>query len=203
MDNDFYGLVFTRIKVQSEEIANELIKRGYKAEALNGDVSQYQRERILSKFKNRHVKILIATDVAARGIDIDNLKYVINYSLPQNPENYVHRIGRTARAGNEGIAVTFVTPSEKRKFFIIKNASNAGIKEHKIPDAKEIINVKVEKIKEEIKSSISKDTEPIYEILAEKILEETDKDPVDVISSILKHFYSGALEKKIINPYLR
>ncbi|WP_113075259.1 DEAD/DEAH box helicase [Petrotoga sp. 9PW.55.5.1] len=200
MDDDFYGLVFTRTKVQSEEVANELIKRGYEAEALNGDVSQYQRERILSKFKNRHVKILIATDVAARGIDIDNLKYVINYSLPQNPENYVHRIGRTARAGNEGVAITFVTPSEKRKFFFIKNASNASIKEHKIPNTKEIINVKVEKIKEEIKSSISKDTEPIYEILAEKILEETDKDPVDIISSILKHFYSGALEKKNYKP---
>ena len=196
LDDDFYGLVFTKTKVQSEEIANKLIEKGYKAEALNGDVSQYQRERILNNFKNKRIKMLIATDVAARGIDIENLKYVVNYSLPQNPESYVHRIGRTARAGNEGIAITFVTPSEFRRFLFIKSAAKAEIEEAKIPDVKYVINAKVEKIKEEIKDSLSGDIEPIYEILAEKILEETNEEPSVIISSILKHFYKDVLNIK-------
>ena len=199
IDTNFYGLVFTKTKVQSEEIANELIKKGYEAEALNGDVSQNQRERIMDRFKSKRIKILISTDVAARGIDIDNLKYVINYSLPQNPENYIHRIGRTARAGNEGTAITFVTPTEYRRFMFIKHSSKAIIEEAKIPQAKDIVNAKVEKIKDEIKSNLAKDIDPIYEILAETILEETDQEPSQIIASILKYFYGGILKEENYN----
>jgi capsular polysaccharide biosynthesis protein len=196
LDDDFYALVFTNTKVQSEEVANRLIENGYEAEVLNGDVSQYQRERILNKFKDKKTKILIATDVAARGIDIDNLKYVINYSLPQNPENYIHRIGRTARAGNEGTAITFVTPREFRKFLFIKNSVGSDIKEAKIPNISDIINSKIDRIKGDIVASSSENVEKIYKLLAQRILEESEEDPETIISSILKYFLKDTLNTK-------
>ena len=96
------------------------LERGYAAEVLHGDISQTQREKILGKFKKKQVNILVATDVAARGIDVSNLTHVINYSLPQDSDSYVHRIGRTGRAGNQGTAITFISPSEMRKFGFLK-----------------------------------------------------------------------------------
>nr|WP_211436152.1 DEAD/DEAH box helicase [Candidatus Kuenenia stuttgartiensis] len=99
IEKDFYGLVFCRTKIDVDAVASHLIERGYDADALHGDISQSLREKILAKFKKRQINILIATDVAARGLDIHNLSHVINYSLPQDPESYVHRIGRTGRAG--------------------------------------------------------------------------------------------------------
>ncbi|HOB55254.1 MAG TPA: DEAD/DEAH box helicase [Defluviitoga tunisiensis] len=196
LDDDFYALVFTNTKVQSEEVANRLIENGHEAEVLNGDVSQYQRERILNKFKDKKTKILIATDVAARGIDIDNLKYVINYSLPQNPENYIHRIGRTARAGNEGTAITFVTPREFRKFLFIKNSVGSDIKEAKIPNISDIINSKINRIKDEILASCSENTEKIYKELAQEILEESREDAETTIASVLKYFLKDTLNTR-------
>jgi len=94
MEKEFYGLIFCRTKVDVDNVCSRLIDRGYNAEALHGDISQYQRERILKRFKARQINMLVATDVAARGIDISDLTHVINYSLPQDPESYVHRIGR-------------------------------------------------------------------------------------------------------------
>ena len=196
LDDDFYALVFTNTKVQSEEVANRLIENGYEAEVLNGDVSQYQRERILNKFKDKKTKILIATDVAARGIDIDNLKYVINYSLPQNPENYIHRIGRTARAGNEGTAITFVTPREFRKFLFIKNSVGSDIKEAKIPNISDIINSKINRIKGDIVASSSENVEKIYKELAQEILEESREDAETTIASVLKYFLKDTLNTR-------
>ena len=116
VESEFYGIVFSRTKVGVDEIVNRLLERGYAAEGLHGDVSQAQREKILRKFKRKAVNILVATDVAARGIDVNNLTHVINYSLPQDTESYVHRIGRTGRAGNQGTAITFISNSEYRQF---------------------------------------------------------------------------------------
>jgi len=112
IEDEFYGLVFCRTKVIVSGLAGKLMDRGYDAEALHGDLTQPQREVILGRFRKRNITILVATDVAARGIDIINLSHVINYSLPQDPESYIHRIGRTGRAGSEVMAITFVTPSE-------------------------------------------------------------------------------------------
>jgi len=128
IEDDFYGIVFCRTKVKSDEVAERLINRGYTAAALHGDISQNMRERILSQFKDKKINILVATDVAARGIDVTNLTHVINYSLPQDPESYVHRIGRTGRAGQEGTAITFVTHSEYRMMIRIKRMANTDIK---------------------------------------------------------------------------
>lgn len=150
---DFYGIVFCRTKVDVDNVANKLIDRGYSAEALHGDISQYQRERILKKFKNKQINILVATDVAARGIDISDLTHVINYSLPQDPESYVHRIGRTGRAGKEGTAITFVTPDEYRRLVYIMRIAKAKIKKGDLPKVQDIIETKKSKIIEEIKAT--------------------------------------------------
>ena len=118
VEDHFYGVVFCRTKIDADDIASKLLNRGCRAEALHGDISQGQREKILQKFKDKKITVLVATDVAARGIDVDNLTHVINYSLPQDPESYIHRIGRTGRAGKSGTAITLITPSEYRKLLL-------------------------------------------------------------------------------------
>ena len=114
MAPDFYGLVFCQTKLEVDEVSKRLSDLGYSADGFHGDYSQYQRERVLDKFKKKNLRILVTTDVAARGIDIDGLTHVINYSVPRDPEYYVHRVGRTGRAGKKGFAITFVT---KRDYF--------------------------------------------------------------------------------------
>lgn len=139
---EFYGIVFSRTKVGVDELVNRLTERGYAAEGLHGDVSQGQREKILRKFKKKLANILVATDVAARGIDINNLTHVINYSLPQDTESYVHRIGRTGRAGNTGTAVTFISPAEFRQFGYLRRDIKAQIKKESLPSAQDVIEIK-------------------------------------------------------------
>ncbi|MFL7869210.1 MAG: DEAD/DEAH box helicase [Anaerolineales bacterium] len=114
------ALIFVRTRVESGELANELTVRGFPAEALNGDLSQEARERVLSRFRNNQIKVLVATDVAARGLDVDDISHVFNYDLPDEAEVYVHRVGRTGRAGKAGLAITLVTPREKRKLYAVE-----------------------------------------------------------------------------------
>jgi len=108
------ALIFVRTRAGTGELANELTRRGFPAEALNGDLSQEARERTLGRFRQNQVKVLVATDVAARGLDIEDISHVFNYDLPEEAELYVHRIGRTGRAGKTGIAIALVTPRERR-----------------------------------------------------------------------------------------
>src|SRR3989338_7147245 len=124
-ETDFYGLIFCRTKIDVDDVSRKLSERGYDVEGLHGYISQYQRERILNRFKQKRINVLVATDVAARGIDIINLSHVINYSLPQDPESYVHRIGRTGRAGKEGTAITFVTPDEYQGLLYIQRMTKS------------------------------------------------------------------------------
>ena len=109
------ALIFVRTRVGTGELANELTLRGFPAEVLNGDLSQEARERTMNRFRNNQIKVLVATDVAARGLDVDDISHVFNYDLPDEPEVYVHRVGRTGRAGKTGLAITLVTPRERRK----------------------------------------------------------------------------------------
>ena len=155
---DFYGLVFTMTKSDADRVTRELDLRGYEAAALHGDIMQNQREKVLERFRMKKTRILVATDVAARGIDIKGVSHVVNYSLPFDTATYVHRIGRTGRAGTEGIAVTFVRPEERRKLgFLSKNikkATKSEFTEGKIPDVKEVLAVKNERVISELKEKL-------------------------------------------------
>ena len=155
---DFYGLVFTMTKSDADRVTRELDLRGYEAAALHGDIMQNQREKVLERFRMKKTRILVATDVAARGIDIKGVSHVVNYSLPFDTATYVHRIGRTGRAGREGIAVTFVRPEERRKLgFLSKNikkATKSDFEEGKIPEVKEVLAVKNERVIAELKDKL-------------------------------------------------
>ncbi len=107
------ALIFARTRIDTGDLANELIRRGFPAEALNGDLSQDIRTQVLNRFRSGQTKVLVATDVAARGLDIEDISHVFNFDLPNDMESYVHRIGRTGRAGKTGIAISLATPSEQ------------------------------------------------------------------------------------------
>jgi len=184
MEDDFFGLVFCRTRNDVDEVVEMLANRGYGAEALHGDISQPQRLKVIDKIKRKVSNILIATDVAARGIDINNLTHVINFSIPQDPEAYIHRVGRTGRAGNKGTAITFVTPAEYRKLTYIKKAAKIDIKKQPLPDAESIVENKKNKLKESVTALIEGDSRD-YIDLARELLEE--QDAVSVLSALLKH----------------
>ena len=131
-NNFFYGIVFCKTKVEVDELTKYLRKNKLKANSIHGDISQNKRELILKDFKKLKTNILVATDVAARGIDINNLTHIINHSLPQSNETYVHRVGRTGRAGNKGKAVSLVTTNEAKKLSDIENLIGSKIKREEI-----------------------------------------------------------------------
>jgi len=141
-------IVFVKTKRDAAEIEKELQKRGINARAIHGDLSQRQRENVMRLFKEGKVKVLVATDVAARGIDIKDVGLVINYELPENPESYVHRIGRTGRAGREGTAISLVAESEKRRMYRIKGLKNVKPERFRVNDLKEL----KEKVREKMKA---------------------------------------------------
>jgi len=146
-EDEFYGLVFCHTKVETDAVGRALAERGYAAEALHGDVSQDMRERILGRFRERKTLVLVATDVAARGIDVERLTHVVNFNLPYDPESYTHRIGRTGRAGNKGTAVTFVTPEEYRRLFALRRASGDGLRKGVVPTVASVIEAKRARIR--------------------------------------------------------
>lgn len=146
-EDEFYGLVFCHTKIETDAVARALAERSYAVEALHGDVSQDIRERTLKRFKDKKTLILVATDVAARGIDIDRLSHVVNFNLPFDPESYTHRIGRTGRAGNKGTAITFVTPDEYRRLFALRRSSGEGLHKGTVPSVVDVIEAKQSRIK--------------------------------------------------------
>ncbi|QNL98363.1 DEAD/DEAH box helicase [Treponema sp. Marseille-Q4132] len=159
ISDDFYGLVFTQTKMDADTVARQLDERGYEVAALHGDVAQSQREKILARFRRKKTRILVATDVAARGIDITGLSHVVNYSLPFDGATYVHRIGRTGRAGAAGTAITFVRPEErKRKLSYMQNAirksTKGELKEESVPTIEEVVAKKRERLFDKLKSDI-------------------------------------------------
>ncbi len=191
IEDDFYGLVFCRTKMDVDSVASHLIDRGYDAEAIHGDISQAQRERTLGKFRKQRVNILVATDVAARGIDVNNLTHVINYSLPQDPESYVHRIGRTGRAGNEGTAITFITPSEYKQLMFIQRFAKSDIKKAKVPRVKDIINAKKKKIYDDLSAILEDEINTEYYSWAKKLLE--GGDPTEILAAALNYCFEEEL----------
>jgi len=145
-EDEFYGLVFCHTKIETDAVARALSERGYAAEALHGDISQDMRERTLGRFRDKKTLVLVATDVAARGIDVECLTHVVNFNLPFDPESYTHRIGRTGRAGNKGTAITFVTPEEYRRLFALRRASGDGLHKGAVPTVTDVIEAKRSRI---------------------------------------------------------
>ena len=184
---NFYGIVFCRTKSEVDEVTNKLKARNYDAECIHGDITQGLRQKALDLFKKKILTILVATDVAARGIDVSNLTHVINYSIPQEAESYVHRIGRTGRAGHKGIAITFVTPREARTLAQIKRVTKTDIERESIPNVTEILNAKEEALVAYIDEIIKEEDYKSYEHLTEKLID--GRDPKHVLSSLLRHFY--------------
>ncbi|MBI5407740.1 MAG: DEAD/DEAH box helicase [Nitrospirae bacterium] len=194
MEEAFYGLIFCRTKIDVDAVANHLIDRGYDADALHGDISQSQREKILNKFKKRQVTILVATDVAARGIDVHDLTHVINYALPQDPESYVHRIGRTGRAGKEGTAITFITPEEYRKLQYIKKSAKTDIRKAILPKVRDIINTKKQRIKTELEDIVKAQPQGQYLEMSRELL--TDHEAEEVLAALLQYAFHEELDEK-------
>ena len=186
-EQNFYGIVFCRTKSEVDEVTNKLKARNYDAECIHGDITQGLRQKALDLFKKKVLTILVATDVAARGIDVSNLTHVINYAIPQEAESYVHRIGRTGRAGQKGIAITFVTPREAKKLSQIKKVTKTDIKRESIPNVKEILNAKKEALKAWVEEIIKEEDYVSYVNIAKNLLE--GKNPTEVLASVLRHVY--------------
>lgn len=150
------SVVFTNTKRRADELVADLQRRGYQADALHGDLSQNQRDAVMNKFRKNSIDILVATDVAARGIDVDEVDMVFNYDIPRDEEYYVHRIGRTGRAGREGSAYSFVTNKDRRQIKTIERYANTKIEKTMIPTIEDVSEVREEGIKEEISGVITK-----------------------------------------------
>ena len=146
ISEDFYGLIFTQTKSDADMVAKELDDRGYQAAALHGDIAQVQREKILARFRSKKTRILVATDVAARGIDVTGLSHVVNYAMPFDGPTYIHRIGRTGRAGARGMAFTLVRPEERRKINYLKKVSGGNLEEAEIPSIDEVLAAKKKRL---------------------------------------------------------
>lgn len=148
--NDFYGVIFCATKVITNEVFDVLRKHGYAVNCLHGDIKQSVRDRVTAQFKRKEFTILVATDVAARGLDVPNLTHVVNYSVPTDEENYVHRIGRTGRAGKDGVAITFLGNREVHRFMRIAKRFNASVKEIEVPTVDDVIRLRLGKALEAV-----------------------------------------------------
>ncbi len=165
-----YSILFCRTRMETQEVADFLMQNGYAADALHGDLSQAQRDTVMKKFRLKNIDILVATDVAARGLDVDSLTHVIHFSLPDDPEVFVHRSGRTGRAGKDGISISLIKPEESRKLKQIKSVTKIDITEKKIPTGKKIIEAQVagvfEKLFTEHENLVEFDNELIPDLSA-------------------------------------
>ena len=143
---DIYSIVFCRTRRETQEIADKLIADGYSADSLHGDLSQAQRDMVMQKFRNKNLQILVATDVAARGLDVNDLTHVINYKLPDQAENYTHKSGRTGRAGKNGISIAIITGKERNKLSPIERKIKKKFVQTKVPNGKEICEIQLFKL---------------------------------------------------------
>lgn len=186
-ESGFYGIIFCHTKADVDGLVSKLNDEGYSAEGLHGDLAQKQREHFLQRFKDKKVNILVATDIAARGIDVNDVTHVINYAIPQNAERYTHRIGRTGRAGKEWTAITFITPREYSKMSYIKKVNKVDIKKWVIPDIKWVIEKKKDRLLESIQGVLSKDSHKNYIEIADLLVK--DNEARDVVAALLKMHY--------------
>ncbi len=186
-------IIFVRTKMATIEIADKLNARGFNAEALNGDIQQSARERIVSKLKKGQVDILLATDVAARGLDVERISHVINYDIPYDTESYVHRIGRTGRAGRSGHAILFVAHRERRMLKAIEKATNQPIERMEMPTISYINEQRVNRFKNQINDTIASQDLEFYLQLIKSFQEQHEHDP-QLVAAALAKMLSGEQE---------
>jgi len=188
---EFDGIiVFVRTKITTEELASKLNARGFSSAALNGDIAQATREKTVSRLKSGEIDILIATDVAARGLDVERISHVINYDIPYDTEAYVHRIGRTGRAGRSGEAILFIAPREKRMLSSIERATGQVIERMNIPSATDINQLRVDQFKKSIMDRLENNNISFFQDIIEDLIRETQADPIR-IAAALAHISNG------------
>ena len=192
---EFYALVFSRTRRGADRLSEKLSNMGLGVEALHGDISQSQREHILAKFKGGRATILIATDVAARGIDISDLSHVINFDLPDSPEAYVHRIGRTGRAGKTGKAISFVAGGEWHKMQAIMRMTKANITKATLPSGNAVIEMKRQAMAEAVFAASDTEVPQQYHTLAQEIL--ASGKPKQVLASLLQLHFGTRLDASV------
>ena len=183
-------IVFVRTKTATAELSDKLQARGYASAPLNGDIAQNQRERTISQLKNGKLDILVATDVAARGLDVPRISHVINYDIPYDTEAYVHRIGRTGRAGKEGDAILFVAPRERRLLFAIEKATRKKIDLMELPSTKEVNDRRITRFKQRISDTLETEQLDFFVKLVEEYQLEHEI-PVEKVAAALAHLSQG------------
>ena len=185
-------LIFVRTKTATVELAEKLQARGYSSSALNGDIAQNQRERTIQQLKDGKIDILVATDVAARGLDVDRISHVINYDIPYDTEAYVHRIGRTGRAGRTGDAILFVAPREKRMLSAIEKATRKKIEIMELPSTKIINDKRIVKFKQRITDTLAHEDLALFSQLVEQYQQEHNVPAVDIGAALAKLLQGNA-----------
>ena len=195
-EEDLYALVFCRTKGDVDEVVEKLKQHRYPVEALHGDVAQSIRTKVINRFKGKHFPLLIATDVAARGIDVNDLTHVINYSIPQSPDIYIHRVGRTGRAGKEGKAITFVTPGEVRRIRHIQEVVKNEIRKEELPDGRAVIDLKKRRYVEKLAKFNCGEANEEYREFARELLNEACSAEELLAAILQNHFKDELLERK-------
>ena len=195
---DIYGIVFCRTREETQQIADKLIADGYNADALHGNLSQAQRDLVMNRFRTEHLQLLVATDVAARGIDVSDLTHIINYNLPDDPDTYLHRSGRTGRAGKSGISISIVHMKEKSKLRMIENRSKIRFEQKKVPDGisiceKQLFSLVDKVVNVEInKEQIERFLPYIYDKLSELSRDELIQHFISVEFNSFLEYYKDA-----------
>lgn len=177
-------MVFVRTKQATEEVADYMLHNGFKCAPLNGDIPQQLREKAVDKLKQGQLDIIVATDVAARGLDVERISHVINYDIPQDTESYVHRIGRTGRAGREGEAIVFVRGREKRMLRDIEKATRQSIEEMPLPSAKDVNDKRKARFQQRVIDALQPEKNTLFHDMIASIVEEQGVDPLDVAAAL-------------------
>jgi ATP-dependent RNA helicase DeaD len=177
-------LVFTRTKIATEELAERLEARGFAVEALNGDIAQPQRERTIARLKAGQIDIVVATDVAARGLDVERVSHVVNYDVPYDPEAYVHRIGRTGRAGRSGEAILFIAPRERNMLRVIERATRQTIEQMQLPSIEDVNDQRVARFNDRISAALAAGEGETFRALIERFESEHNVPAVEIAAAL-------------------
>lgn len=194
---DFYGILFCQTKTLTSEVTEQLASRGYKVDCLHGDMKQTVRNRVIKGFKSKNFNILVATNVAARGLDVSDLTHVISFSIPEEHESYVHRIGRTGRAGKEGVAIVFVSPQEMYRIGRLESATHTLLQEITVPPLNNIISSKMSAVSDFIEQSKKQDPAltPVHAAITELVQSFSEQE--------IRGALAKALEERFFKDIVR